>query len=85
MISKCANPACPAHFLYLHEGRVFRILRDADPAREAHTGVDQAAKRHARVEFYWLCDRCSQIMTIRYRKGSGIIVEQSRTALRAAS
>ncbi len=25
MLSKCANPGCPAPFLYLHEGKLFRM------------------------------------------------------------
>ena len=25
MLSKCANPGCPAPFLYLHEGKLFRL------------------------------------------------------------
>jgi len=29
MISKCANPACSARFLYLHEGKLFRFEREA--------------------------------------------------------
>jgi hypothetical protein len=30
MISKCANPACTAHFLYLHEGKLFRVFRNSE-------------------------------------------------------
>jgi hypothetical protein len=85
MISKCANPACSAHFLYLHQGRVFRIMRDADPRREAQMGLDLANNGHARVEFFWLCENCSRTLTIRYRKESGIIVQPLFAALRAAS
>ena len=25
MLSKCANPGCLATFLYLHEGKLFRV------------------------------------------------------------
>jgi hypothetical protein len=25
MLSKCANPGCPASFIYLHEGKLFRL------------------------------------------------------------
>ena len=85
MISKCANPACSAHFLYLHQGRVFRIMRDADGDSEPQWGVDANLKTHPQVEFFWLCDRCSMTLTIRYQKGSGVIVQQLRAALRAAS
>lgn len=85
MISKCANPACSAHFLYLHEGRVFRVLREARDMREAQMGVDPNLKKHPQVEFYWLCDRCAVTMTVRVRKDASVIVEPRRAALRAAS
>jgi len=85
MISKCANPACSAHFLYLHQGRVFRILRDAEDKRELQLGVDPTVSKHSQVEFYWLCEGCSRTMTIRYQKDSGIIVQPLLAALRAAS
>lgn len=85
MISKCANPACSAHFLYLHEGRVFRVLRNAPDKREVQMGVDPTIKKHPQVEFYWLCGTCADTMTVRIRKDSGISVEPLRPALRAAA
>jgi hypothetical protein len=85
MISKCANPACSAHFLYLHEGRVFRIMRDSRDQRDAQLGVDPTLKKHPQVEFFWLCKVCSLTMTISYRNGSGVIVQPRLAALRAAS
>jgi hypothetical protein len=85
MISKCANPACFAHFLYLHEGRVFRIVRSSSDVRELQLGVDPALKKHPQVEFYWLCKACSQTMTIRSCKETGIIIQPLRAALGAAS
>jgi len=83
MISKCANPACSAHFLYLHEGRVFRIMRSED-SDGLEMGMDPTLKKRLHVEFFWLCDRCAGTMTIRYRDGS-VIVQPIRAALRAAS
>lgn len=75
MISKCANPACSAHFLYLHEGKLFRVLRGTDEALGPQMGVDPTMRKRAqRVEFFWLCEKCSGKLTIRYKKGSGVIV-----------
>lgn len=83
MLSKCANPACFAHFLYLHEGRVFRIMRNGN---ESPAGMDPTTfQKHPQVEFFWLCEKCAATMTIRYRRDCGIIVQQLRAALRAAS
>ena len=85
MISKCANPACSAHFLYLHEGRVFRVMRDSPGVRELQMGVDPSVKKHPQMEFYWLCKTCALKMTIRSRKEGGVIVQPLRAALKAAS
>jgi hypothetical protein len=85
MISKCANPSCSAHFLYLHQGRVFRILRRSEEIPDQQLGVDPSVKKHAQVEFYWLCDTCSRAWTIRYQEGIGVSVQPLRAALRAAS
>lgn len=83
MISKCANPACSAHFLYLHEGRVFRVMRAVDGEPGSQVGAESTAKKQ--TEFFWLCDRCCATLTIRYRKGSGVTVQPIRAALAAAS
>jgi hypothetical protein len=85
MISKCANPACSAHFLYLHQGRVFRILRRSEQIRDQQRSADPTLKKQAQVEFYWLCDKCSRAWTVRYQEGIGVSVQPLRAALRAAS
>ena len=85
MLSKCANPTCSAHFLYLHEGKIFRIMRDTRTDGKAQTSVDPAMKKQARIEFFWLCESCSRIMTVRFVRDSGIIVQPLHSALRAAS
>jgi hypothetical protein len=67
MLSKCANPACSARFLYLHEGRIFKIEVDAGPA------TDPAARiggRPRRLEHFWLCGNCAQFMTLRWHHGA---------------
>jgi hypothetical protein len=86
MISKCANPACTAHFLYLHEGKLFRVLRGSEEALAPQMGVDPTVRKHVqRVEFFWLCSNCSTRMTVRYEKGVGVVVRPLAIAFRAAS
>lgn len=75
MLSKCANPVCSAPFLYLHEGKLFRM------EVEAHRGGDSASmswnevrKPPRRLEFFWLCDSCARRLTLEYRQGRGIRV-----------
>ena len=56
MVSKCANPACSAPFLYLHDGRIF--------ANRAATAAGTAV-----IERYWLCGTCAQSMTLVLHNG----------------
>lgn len=81
MISKCANPDCSAHFLYLHQGKLFRVLSGTDSAPERQMGVDPSVRKHAqRVEFFWLCPECASRLTVKYEKGSGIVVQPLEVA-----
>ncbi len=69
MLSKCANPGCPATFLYLHQGKLFRVENGASGSEN----LDSQTKRPAqRVEFFWLCADCAATMTLKYKKGVGI-------------
>ena len=75
MVSKCANPACSTSFLYLHEGKLFRVEVDSASKRvdAAAFGIDSDLKKPVRhIEFYWLCSGCSQKMTVSFEKGVGI-------------
>jgi hypothetical protein len=83
MISKCANPSCAARFLYLHEGKLFRIQRDTPG--EGLLGMDPAQKHMNKVEFFWLCPRCATSMTLIYCKGVGVATHPLHRLLKAAS
>jgi hypothetical protein len=85
MISKCANPACSAHFLYLKQGKVFRVFRSGSEPRKLQLGIDPTVKKHMQVEFYWLCAECSQRMTVCCEPEGGVSVKPLFAALRAAS
>lgn len=84
MISKCANPSCPARFLYLHEGKLFRIQHQT--TAEGLLGADSSQqKRSNKVEFFWLCPRCAASMTLIYCKGVGVATHPLHRLLKAAS
>lgn len=77
MLGKCANPDCSSRFLYLREGKLFRIeiasdapprATDEDPARPFLLG----RKPVRRVEHYWLCSRCAETMTLSYEPNKGV-------------
>jgi hypothetical protein len=81
MLSKCANPGCPAPFLYLHQGKLFRLESvTEDPASHS---VGKPARR---IEFFWLCDECAAGLTLRYHREAGMtVVPLQKMPARAAS
>jgi hypothetical protein len=57
VLSKCANPACAARFLYLHRGRIFNIEIKA-------TSGGDFARFKDKVEHFWLCEDCARVMKV---------------------
>lgn len=81
MLSKCANPACSNHFLYLHQGKLFRLDAEA-----LQVTADPDFREHPpHVEFFWLCDDCAANMTLVLKKGQGVTVRPFRFIQKAAS
>jgi hypothetical protein len=72
MLSKCANPGCPASFLYLHEGKLFRL--DSSSEILVCIPVSEVTRPLRRFEFFWLCDQCAGELTLEYSRGAGITV-----------
>jgi hypothetical protein len=60
MLAKCANPSCCASFRNLQEGRLFRL--EADP--ELTSSANSYASSQSKVEYFWLCSRCSELMAL---------------------
>jgi hypothetical protein len=60
MVAKCSNPSCSTSFQYLQEGRLFRL--ESDPAA-----------KFIRVEYFWLCQKCSCAMTLRLGEDGTVI------------
>jgi hypothetical protein len=65
MFSECANPDCRAEFDY-RQGRFYRF-------RSLHLDVEQPDNTHGVVHF-WLCGRCSEIYSLDYVEGGGLIL-----------
>lgn len=61
MVSKCANPVCSASFRYFREGRLFEIEVTSAPSANP---ANASRKPHRRVEYFWLCSKCAQKMTV---------------------
>jgi hypothetical protein len=66
MVSHCANPNCAKPLHYLREGRIFVFDM---PGKDNGGGGRQSR----RMEHFWLCGACSQIM----------VMEQSADGVRA--
>ncbi len=73
MLSKCANPGCSHPFLYLHEGKLFRVDVPRQQISDAAGSMDiEQRKLPQRVEYFWLCDSCASHLTI-VRTNNGVI------------
>jgi|ERR1035438_637430 hypothetical protein len=63
MVAKCRNLSCSASFLYLEDGRLFRL--ESDPALRS--------SQSRPVEYFWLCQRCASMMTLRLTEDGKVI------------
>jgi len=62
MLSKCVNPACAANFRYLHEGKVFRLERNAH--------ADNSDIHSHNFEYFWLCSNCANFFIVVFEQQS---------------
>ena len=74
MLSKCANPECSAMFRYLRQGKLFRLT----PTPAVQTAA--AALGYQLTERFWLCDLCSQQMTMIWDGNRAAIVPLPKRA-----
>ena len=85
MVSKCANPECEVPFRYFHQGKLFRLETESGHERRRGLGVDSGLKKPLRrIEFFWLCENCSEKMTLVTEKDIGVTV-RPRLALGATA
>ena len=83
MLSKCANLGCSASFLYLHQGKLFRLETSGNG--DANVADPQGKHSSRRLEYFWLCDECASLMTVSFKKGVGVTTRPLFVARRAAS
>ena len=82
MLGKCLNPGCFRAFHYFGEGRVF--LRSCGCShvprgREMSLWPDCSAP----LEYFWLCQRCSQTLTLVFDSAGRALVRPRHTLLGA--
>ena len=71
---KCANPACPTAFHWTAGGKFFRFRPDPASVSGSNSTADSPRGIHG-VRHYWLCERCSQVFTLRYEEGYGVMLK----------
>jgi hypothetical protein len=67
MLSTCANPDCAVPFEY-QRGRFFRFHRSSP---EGHSATNTHSVQH-----FWLCKSCSEVFTLEYAAGLGVVIRQ---------
>ena len=64
---KCANPSCAAAFEWLAGGRLFRFSRESGEFAPSTRGSHP-------IGHFWLCERCSNVYTLQYEPGRGVVI-----------
>jgi hypothetical protein len=62
VLSKCASPACLSRLHYLRKGRIFKV-------ETGGVRVDGKRAPTRRIEYFWLCERCVQTLTVVVENG----------------
>lgn len=64
MLTTCANPNCREAFRYLRDGKLFRLQAD----------VKGSSSEISNPEYFWLCARCAQTMSLRLAEERQVVV-----------
>jgi hypothetical protein len=71
MVTRCVNPTCDTPFRYLRGGRLFLVDCPSVPNTNSH---HPAPKTVRASEFFWLCEECSQSMSIIVDKSGSVVL-----------
>ena len=81
MLSKCANPACSATFLYLHSGRLFQLeIAGGQNSAQAPSTDHKTKLPIRRLEYFWLCPKCCAQMTLTTDRSGKLIIKHLAVA-----
>lgn len=64
MLNTCANPDCSESFRYLRDGKLFRL----------QTEVKGSSSEISNPEYFWLCGRCADVMSLRLAEDGQVIL-----------
>jgi hypothetical protein len=78
MLHKCANPPCVSLFRSMRQGKLFMVESGPqERKKDSQYSIPASAQRKhrtPRMEHYWLCDKCSPLVTLTFAKGLGLIM-----------
>jgi len=74
MLHKCANSECSNPFRRLEEGKLFQVEVGPSPILASGRGMSQRRRQVRHVERFWLCDKCSSLLTLTFEKGKVVTV-----------
>jgi hypothetical protein len=80
---KCSNPSCAESFEWLAGGKLFRFRRES-VAKQSPDAPSPLMDYSHHVEHFWLCEKCSQIFTLEYKQGEGVLIRLLWPSLPAA-
>jgi hypothetical protein len=64
VLNTCANPDCSESFRYMRDGKLFRL----------QTEFRGSSSEISNPEYFWLCGRCADIMSLRLAEDGQVIV-----------
>jgi hypothetical protein len=70
---KCANPSCAESFEWLAGGKLFRFPRSHHEISHTAGDTSQVSGSHP-IGHFWLCERCSNVYTLKYQPGRGVMI-----------
>lgn len=74
MLHKCANPACSNRFRRLSQGKLFLVeTEQLHVSIPRQTMSPRKSRYPLRLEYYWLCDKCSCLFTLTFEQGRGMM------------
>ncbi len=72
MNMKCANKDCTAELKYLRGGHLFFMERQSNLTSMGGYDTPRIEKPVTMRRYFWLCERCAQVYTIRRWTENGI-------------
>lgn len=81
VLHECCNPVCKRSFVNLGEGKLFRV--QANDTFASSPLPNSVKKPYSRIEYFWLCGKCSAEWTLTMPPVGGVQLTGKRMTARA--